>query len=175
MSVEDGQVIRELAHYLHVHPAEKMALMPLYDAARDHAQRRACTHADRCPAITAGPVVMNEVGHVLAFQHEGRHVLFEAEPEDEDSTLSGAALRLLEETVGVRDVWTEPGTEGPFLVDVTPSGLHGFGPRIRVGFRYLFRAHSDVIDIGRAGWVHPSKIGIAPVRDRVLSHTMSAR
>ncbi|MEV0850029.1 NUDIX hydrolase [Streptomyces sp. NPDC049954] len=157
-----------------MHPAEKMALMPLYDAARDHAQRRACKHAGRCPAITAGPIVMNEVGHVLAFPHEGRNVLFEAEPEDEDSTLSGAALRLLEETVGVRDVWTEPGSEGPFLVGVTPSGLHRYGPRIRVGFRYLYRAHSNVIATGRAVWVHPREIGIVPVRDRVLSHATSA-
>ncbi|MFK0099274.1 NUDIX hydrolase [Streptomyces sp. NPDC091040] len=173
MPVEVGHVIRELSSYLSDHPGERMGVMPLYDAARDHAQRRACTHGGRCPAIVAGPIVLNEAGHVLAFEHEGRHLLFENEPNDEDTTLSGTALRILEGTIGTRDVWTEPGAEGPFLVDVAPSGQSHFGPRVRVGFRYLFRAHSDLIGAGPWSWVEPKEIGIHAVRERILSHPVS--
>ncbi|MER5851001.1 NUDIX hydrolase [Streptomyces sp. NPDC002012] len=174
MPVEVGHVIRELAGYLSEHPAEKMAVMPLYDAARDHAQRRICTHGGRCPAVVAGPIVLNEDGQVLAFAHEGQQLLFENEPTDEDSSLSDTALRVLEGTIGTRDVWTEPGSERPFLVDVAPRGQSHFGPRIRVGFRYLFRAHSDLIGAGPWAWVDPQEIGIALVRERILAHPVSA-
>ncbi|WP_328742211.1 NUDIX hydrolase [Streptomyces caniferus] len=174
MPVEVGHIIRELSNYLAEHPREKMAMMPLYDAARDHAQRRTCTHEGRCPVVVAGPIVMDESGRVLAFQNEGRHLLFENEPSAEDITLSGVALRVLEGTVGTREVWTEPGSEGPFLVDVAPSGRTAFGPRIRVGFRYLFRAHSDLIPSGPWAWVDAKAIGIHAVRERLLSHPVSA-
>ncbi|WP_236572932.1 NUDIX domain-containing protein [Streptomyces sp. GS7] len=148
--------------------------MPVYDAARDHAQRGACTHSQRCPLVTTGAVVVDECNRVLCIRHEGAFALAEAEPEDQDDSLSGAALRLLAEEVGIRDVWTEPGSEGPFLIDVTRAGNHGYGPRLRIGFRYLFRAHSgavfpSMIEMGTAAWMPLSEIGITSVRERLRS------
>jgi 8-oxo-dGTP pyrophosphatase MutT (NUDIX family) len=180
VSVRDDQIIKELAHYIHDHPAEQMALMPVYDAARDHAQRRSCTHGQRCPLVMTGAVVVNESNRVLCLRHDGSYALAEAEPEDQDDSLREAALRLLAEEVGVRDVWTEPGLDGPFLVDVTRPGQHGYGPRLRVGIRYLFRAHSGavfppLIETGAAAWVPLTEIGIPSVRRRVERHLIGTR
>ena len=50
VSIRDDQIVRELSHYIYEHPAEQMALMPVYDAARDHAQRGTCTHASAAPS-----------------------------------------------------------------------------------------------------------------------------
>ncbi|MFD5477278.1 NUDIX hydrolase [Streptomyces hawaiiensis] len=133
MSVRDDHIIKELAHYIHEHPAEQMALMPVYNAARDHAQRRSCTHGQRCPLVMTGAIVVDESDRVLCLRDETGYALAEAEPEDQDDSLSAAALRLLAEEAGVRDVWTQPGLEGPFLVDVTRTGQHRYGPRLRVG------------------------------------------
>lgn len=180
MSVRDDQVIRELAHYLHEHPADRMALLPVYDAARDHSQRRACTHGQRCPLVVTGAVVLDERNRVLCLRHEGSYALAEAEPEDADDSLSEAALRLLAEEAGIRDVWTQPGAEGPFLIDVTRPGYHRYGPRLRVGIRYLFRAHSgavfpSMIETGAAAWVPLTELGIPSVRDRVEHHLIGTR
>ncbi|MGW0837046.1 hypothetical protein [Streptomyces prunicolor] len=114
MSIREDQIVRELSHYIHEHPDEQMALMPVYDAARDHAQRGTCTHSRRCPLVTTGVVVVDEHDRVLCLRHEGTFALAEAEPEDQDDSLEEAALRLLAEAVGIRDVWTEPGSDGPF-------------------------------------------------------------
>lgn len=180
MSVRDDQIIRELAHYLHDHPADRMALLPVYDAARDHAQRSACTHGRRCPVVVTGAVVVDERNRVLCLRHEGGYALAEAEPEEADDSLSEAALRLLAEEVGMRDVWMQPGAEGPFLVDVTRPGQHRYGPRLRVGIRYLFRAHSgavfpSMIETGAAAWVPLTEIGIPSVRSRVEHHLIGTR
>ncbi|WP_438293319.1 NUDIX domain-containing protein [Streptomyces sp. HUAS TT7] len=178
MSVRGDQIVKELAHYLHEHSAEAMALMPLYDAACDHAKRRACLHHGRCPLVMAGAVVVDQLNRVLSLRHQGGYSLAETAPEPQDDSLSGAAVRLLAEEVGIRDVWTEPGTEGPFLVDVTRAPRE-YGPRIRVGFRYLYRAHSGavfpaVIESGAAAWVPIAEIGIPSVRERVQDHLIGA-
>ncbi|MDO0934991.1 NUDIX hydrolase [Streptomyces sp. DG2A-72] len=180
MSVRDDQIVRELSRYLHEHPADRMALLPVYDAARDHSQRRACTHGQRCPLVVTGAVVVDEGNRVLCLRHKGGYALSEAEPEDVDDSLSEAALRLLAEEVGIRDVWTQPGAEGPFLVDVTRPGQHRYGPRLRVGIRYLFRAHSgavlpSMIETGAAAWVPLTAIGIPSVRNRVEQHLIGSR
>ncbi|MDX3568653.1 NUDIX domain-containing protein [Streptomyces sp. ID05-47C] len=180
MSVRDDQIIRELAHYLHEHPADRMALLPVYDAARDHSQRRTCTHNQHCPLVVTGAVVVDERNRVLCLRHKGGYALAEAEPDDSDDSLSAAALRLLAEEAGIRDVWTQPGAEGAFLVDVTRPGQHGYGPRLRVGIRYLFRAHSgavfpSMIETGAAAWVPLAEIGIPSVRDRVEEHLIGTR
>jgi hypothetical protein len=180
VSVKEDQIIRELSHYIYEHPDERMALMPVYDAAVDHSRRRGCTHDERCPLIVTGAVVVNEEGSVLCLRNGPRFALAEAEPEDEDDTLSGAALRLLAEQVGIRDVWTQPGAEGAFLVDVTRPGHHHYGPRLRVGIRYLFRAHSgavfpSAIEMGAAAWMPLSEIGIEAVQERVESLLVGAR
>lgn len=174
MSVRDDQIVRELSHYIYEHPADRMALMPVYDAARDHSQRRACTHDQRCPLVTTGAVV-DERNRVLCLRHQGGYALAEAEPEDADDSLSEAALRLLAEEAGIRDVWTQPGAEGPLLFDVTRPGQHRYGPRLRVGIRYLFRAHSgavfpSMIDTGAAAWVPLAEIAIPSLRRRVEHH-----
>lgn len=114
MSVREDQIIRELAHYIHEHPDEQIALMPLYGAARDHSQRGTCTHSQRCPLVMTGAVVIDERNRVLSLRNEGAFALAEAEPESQDDSLSGAGLRLLAEAVGIRKVWTEPDSEGPF-------------------------------------------------------------
>jgi hypothetical protein len=175
VNVREDQIIRELSHYIHKHPDEKTALMPLYDAARDHAQRGTCAHSQRCPLVTTGTVVIDERNRVLSLRHEGAFALAEAEPEAQDDSLSGAALRLLAEAIGIRDVWTEPDSEGPFLIDVTRAGQHRYGPRLRIGFRYLFRAHSGavaplVIESGAAAWMPLGEIGIPSGRNRLHGH-----
>ncbi|MGX1560929.1 NUDIX domain-containing protein [Streptomyces sp. NPDC055506] len=175
MSVRDDQIIRELSRYLHEYPSDRMALLPVYDAARDHSQRRACTHDQRCPLVVTGAVVVDEHNRVLCLRHQGGYALAEAEPEEADGSLSEAALRLLAEEVGIRDVWTQPGTEGPFLVDVARPGQHRYGSRLRVGIRYLLRSHSGAvfptaIETGAAAWVPLTEIGIVSVRSRVERH-----
>lgn len=178
MSVTDDKIVRELSHYIHEHPAEAMSLMPVYDAARDHAQRGACLHNRRCPLVMTGAVVVDERHRVLSLRHGGGFALAEAQPESQDDSLSGAALRLLAEEAGIRDVWTEPGSEGPFLLDVSRARPE-YGPRIRVGFRYLFRAHSGavlpaMIEVGAAAWVPLADISIPSVRNRLHDHLVSA-
>jgi len=180
VSVREDQIIRELSHYIHEHPDEKMALTPVYDAARDHAQRGTCTHSRRCPLVTTGAVVVDERNCVLSLRHVGVFALAETEPEEQDDSLSGAALRLLADAVGIHEVWTEPDSEGPFLIDVTRAGLHTYGPRLRIGFRYLFRAHSGavapaVIEAGAAAWMPLGEIGIPSVRNRLHGHLVGAR
>ncbi|MFE9881901.1 NUDIX domain-containing protein [Streptomyces sp. NPDC005784] len=180
MSVKGDQIVRELSHYIYEHPADRMALMPVYDAARDHSKRRVCTHDRRCPLVVTGAVVVDEHNRVLCLRHGGSYALAEAEPEDTDDSLSEAARRLLAEEVGIRDVWTQPGAEGPFLVDVTLPGQHRYGPRLRVGVRYLFRAHSgavlpSMIETGAAAWVPLTEIGVPSVRNRVEQHLSGIR
>ncbi|MFF2462060.1 NUDIX hydrolase [Streptomyces mirabilis] len=175
MSVREDQFVRGLSHYICEHPDEQMALMPVYDAARDHAQRGTCTHGRRCPLVTTGAVVVDERNRVLSLRHEGAFTVAEAEPEDQDDSLGGAALHLLAEAVGIRQVWTEPDSDGPFLIVVTRAGQHRYGPRLRIGFRYLFRAHSGavapmVIETGAAAWMPLGEIGIPSVRDRLHDH-----
>lgn len=53
-------MVRELSHYIYEHPDEQMALMPVYDAARDHSQRGTCAHSRRCPLVTTGAVIVDE-------------------------------------------------------------------------------------------------------------------
>lgn len=180
MSVREDQIVRGLSHYLHAHPAEKMALMPVYDAALDHSRHRACTHDQRCPLVMIGAVVVDERHRVLCLRHEGGYALAEAEPEVADKSLVEAALRLLAEEVGLRDVQTQAGAEVPFLIDVTRPGQHRYGPRLRVGIRYLFLAHSgavfpSMIETGAAAWVPLVEIGIPSVRSRVERHLIGTR
>ncbi|MBA2950087.1 NUDIX hydrolase [Streptomyces himalayensis] len=179
MSIREDQIVRELSHYIYEHPGEQMALMPVYDSARDHAQHRTCTHSQRCPLVTTGAVIVDERNCVLSLRHKGAFALAEVEPEDQDDSLSGAALRLLAEAVGIREVWTEPDGDGPFLIDVTRAGQHRYGPRLRIGFRYLFQAHSGavapmVIEAGAAAWMPLGEIGIPAVRNRLHGHLVGA-
>jgi hypothetical protein len=130
--------------------------------------------------VVTGAVVLDERNRVLCLRHEGGYALAEAEPEDADDSLSGAALRLLAEEVGIRDVWTQSGAEGPFLIDVTRPGQHRYGPRLRVGIRYLFRAHSgavfpSMIETGAAAWVPLTEIGIPSVRSCLEHHLIGTR
>ncbi|MGW2822165.1 NUDIX domain-containing protein [Streptomyces sp. NPDC001443] len=175
MSVSEDQIIRELSHYIHEHPAEQMALMPVYDAVSDHARHRTCTHDQRCPLVMTGAVIVDEWSRVLCLWHGNGYALAETEPESEDETLREAALRLLTEETGIRDVWVQPGDQQPFLVDVSRPGQHRYGPRLRVGFRYLFQAHSGAVhhallEAGTAAWLPLAEIGIASVRSRVHHH-----
>ncbi|AQU67305.1 NUDIX domain-containing protein [Streptomyces niveus] len=175
MSIREDQIVRELSHYIYEHPNEQMALMPVYEAARDHTQRGTCTHSRRCPLVTTGAVVVDERSHVLSLRHEGAFALAETEPEDQDNSLAEAALRLLAEEVGLQDVWTKPDADGLFLIDVTRAGQHRYGPRLRIGFRYLFRAHSAavapmVIRTGAAAWTPLGEIGIPSVRNWLHGH-----
>lgn len=59
-------------------------------------------------------------------------------------------------------------------------GRHRYGPRLRVGIRYLFRAHSGVvfpsmIETGAAVWVPLTEIGVPPLRDRLQRHLIGTR
>ncbi|MCP3755729.1 NUDIX domain-containing protein [Streptomyces sp. TBY4] len=180
MSVEEDQILRELHSYLQAHPSEETAIMPVYDAALDHSRRRTCTHDQRCPLVMTAAVIVDEWGRVLCLRHGGDYALAEAEPEDQDDSLRDAALRLLAEEAGIRDVWTEPGRESPFLVDVTPAGRHPYGPRLRVGIRYLFRAHSgavfpSMLETGAVAWVPFDEVGIPALRGRLEGLLIGSR
>lgn len=113
MSVRDDQIVRELSHYIYEHPADRMALMPVYDAARDHSQRRTCTHDQRCPLVTTGAVVLDEHDRVLCLRHDGGYALAKAEPEEVDDSLSAAALRLLAEEVASATCGRSPAPRDP--------------------------------------------------------------
>ncbi|MEU9574862.1 hypothetical protein AB0D62_34420 [Streptomyces massasporeus] len=113
VSVRDDPIIKELAHYIHEHPAEQMALMPVYAAARDHAQRRSCTHGGRCPHVMTGAVVVDENDRVLCLRDETGCALAETEPEDQDDSLSAAASRLLAEEVGSATYGRSPASRAP--------------------------------------------------------------
>ncbi|MEU1309127.1 NUDIX domain-containing protein [Streptomyces cinnamoneus] len=174
MSVGEDQIVRELNRYIHKHPEDQRALMPAYDAALDHSRRQACTHSQRCPLVMTAAVVVDEQDRVLCLRHESGFALAEAEPEDQDNSLVEAALRLLVEEVGIRDVWTQAADEGAFLIDVTRPQRHAYGPRLRVGFRFLFRAHSGAvfptaIETGAAAWMPLADIGIPSLRSRLES------
>jgi hypothetical protein len=95
VSDREDQMVRELSHFIYEHPAEQMALLPIYAAARDHAQRGTCVRSRRRPLVTTGAVVVDERNRVPSLRHEGTFTLAEAEPEDQDDSLGGAALRLL--------------------------------------------------------------------------------
>ncbi|EMF01269.1 NUDIX hydrolase [Streptomyces mobaraensis NBRC 13819 = DSM 40847] len=172
MSVQEDQIVRELNRYIHLHPEDQKILAPVYDAALDHSRRRGCTHNQRCPLVMAAAVVADEQDRLLCLRHAGGFALAEAEPEERDNSLVEAGLRLLTEEVGIRDIWRQPADDGPFLIDVTPPRGHAYGQRLRVGFRYLFRAHSDAvfpsaIERGAAAWVPLSSIDMAPLRHRL--------
>ncbi|MFI5617476.1 NUDIX hydrolase [Streptomyces sp. NPDC051567] len=141
MSVKEDQIIRELSHYIHEHPADETALMPLYDAALDHSRRRACAHDQRCPLVMTAAVVVDEQDRILCLRHEGGYALAEAEPEDRDDSLSEVALRLLAEEVGIRYLFRA--ASGAVL----PSG----------------------IETGAAAWVPLAEVGIPALRSRLES------
>ncbi|WP_256103020.1 NUDIX domain-containing protein [Streptomyces sp. Ncost-T10-10d] len=169
--MRDSDIVKTLSSYMHERPGERTALMPLYDALRDHAGGRSCSRGVRCPMITAGAIVVDEQNRVLALRNETRWALAEGLPEDGDDSLDEVALRVLREEAGFHGVWTMPGVEGPILIDARHAAPE-FGPRLRVGFRFLFRAHSEallptVIEAGRAGWVASTEIGIPDVAERV--------
>ncbi|MFF8917983.1 NUDIX domain-containing protein [Streptomyces sp. NPDC015032] len=169
--MRDSDIVKTLSSYMHERPGERMALMPLYDALRDHVSNRSCTHGGRCPMITAGAIVVDEQDRVLALRNETRWALAEGLPEDGDNSLDEVALRVLREEAGLYGVWTMPGLEGPILIDARPAAPE-YGPRLRVGFRFLVRAHSEVlrptvIAPRLAGWVAFTEVGIPGVAERV--------
>ncbi|MFJ6569846.1 hypothetical protein ACIQNU_20735 [Streptomyces sp. NPDC091292] len=70
--------------------------------------------------------------------------------------------------------------DGPFPVDVTTPDRHRYGPRLRVGIRYLFRAPSgalfpSMVETGAAAWVPLGEIDIPRVRSRVEHHLIGTR
>ncbi|MFI5755543.1 NUDIX domain-containing protein [Streptomyces sp. NPDC051569] len=171
MSVEESDIVKEANTYLHAHPGETKALTPLFMAACDHTRLRTCHHAGSCPLVTAGAIVVDEQNRVLSLWN-GRWALAEGSPDDQDDSLSDAALRVLEEFAGIYDVWAAPGEEGPLLIDVTEPAPEFGGARKRYGFRYLFRAHSDALSPvvavgGQARWVPLDEISPL-IRTRVL-------
>jgi hypothetical protein len=65
-------------------------------------------------------------------------------------------------------------------VDVTRPGQHRYGPRLRDGIRYLFRAHSGAVfpsvpETGAAAWVPLPEIRVPSVRCRLEHHLIGTR
>ncbi|MFF8956820.1 NUDIX hydrolase [Streptomyces sp. NPDC014894] len=172
MPVADSDIVKALTGYMHQHPAETGALMPLYDAIRDHSAQGGCRHENRCPLVKAAALVVDEQERVLAFSHRTWWALAEGPPHPHDESLGAAALRVLSEFAGIEGVWAVPGAEDPIAVDVIWAAPEE-GHRLRVGFRYLFRAHSRALPSwlaasGRARWVPMTEI--APrLAERLLS------
>ncbi|WP_420077698.1 NUDIX hydrolase [Streptomyces sp. JL3001] len=129
--------------------------------------------------MITGAVVADDGDRVLHLRQRDGYALAEAGPEDADDSLSEAALRLLAEEVGIQDVWTQRGPRR-FLVDGTQPGQHRYGPRLRIGIRCPFWAHSgavlpSVIETGAAAWVPLIEIGVPSVRNRVEQHVIGTR
>lgn len=172
MSVESSHIVKALTSYMHRYPAETMALMPLYDATRDHVRQGKCRHNRRCPVVTAGAVLVDEQERALTLRHGDRWALGEGTPESADDSLGEVAMRVLREYAGVHDAWTLPGGEDPFVIDVTTVPHDGH--RLGVGFRYLYRTHSStvpsaVLEAGRAVWQPLARICLPQVVARVRS------
>ncbi|MFE7124001.1 NUDIX domain-containing protein [Streptomyces sp. GMY02] len=178
MSVVDSKIVKELNQYLHLHPGETMALMPLYDAAIEHSRQGRCLHNGRCPVVKAGALLLDEQDRVLVLRNGGGWAFAEGVPDSEDESLSRTALRVLEEFAGVYDVWTMPGEPTPLVVDVSRAAPED-GPRLRVGFRYFFCAHSgalapSLIETGEATWLPLSGVGNPLLRERITTRLGSA-
>ncbi|MER5766705.1 NUDIX hydrolase [Streptomyces sp. NPDC001985] len=164
MPVADSDIVKALTGYMHQHPTETGALMPLYEAMRDHSALGVCPHDAQCPLVKAAALVVDEEERVLAFSHRTWWAVAEGAPQDGDQSLGEAALRVLGEYAGIRGVWAVPGAEDPVDVDVIWAAPEE-GRRLRFGFRYLFRADSralprGLVESGQARWVPMS--GIAP-------------
>lgn len=173
MAVTLSHVVKTLTAYMHDHPGEVAALMPLYEASRDHARRGHCPHDGGCPLVTAGAIVVDERQRVLALRYLEGWAFAEGGPEEADHTLRETALRVLREVADVHDVWTDVTAEGPFIIDVAPAGPED-GARTRYGFRYYFRAHSHVLparltDTGQARWLPLASVEI-PLHERLRAH-----
>jgi hypothetical protein len=150
VTVDDSQIVKALTQYAQQHPYEATALIAPYAATRDHVTRATCTHDNRCPIVRAGALLVDERERVLVLRAGNRW-----------------------EFTGVHNPWTVPGAEDPLVIDVTQAAPED-GPRLRVGFRYLFRAHSDavcpaLIKRGQARWVPLSAIETPLLLQRLQS------
>ncbi|MFJ9032652.1 NUDIX hydrolase [Streptomyces sp. NPDC102274] len=128
MAVDERAVFKELNSYLHRHPDETGALMPLFDSMLDHAHQGTCPHRSRCPVIRSGAVLVNERGRALTLRHGAGWGFAEGAPEITDLTLRQTATRVLAECAGVLDLWPVPGAEGPVAIDVSRTA-HTFRAR----------------------------------------------
>lgn len=173
MSVQGSHIVKVLTSYMHQHPAETMALVPLYDAARDHVTQRDCRHSRRCPVVKAGAVLVDEQGRALTLRRGDGWALAEGAPEQADNSLNETAVRVLREYAGVHDAWSLPGAGDPLVIDVTRAEPED-GHRLRVGFRYLYRTHSStippaMIEAGWARWEPLAQIGLPLLVERARS------
>ncbi|MFD7289903.1 NUDIX hydrolase [Streptomyces sp. NPDC059863] len=163
MTVDERAVFKELNSYLHRHPDETGALMPLFDSMLDHAHQGTCLHRGRCPVIRSGAVLVNEHGRALTLRHGAGWGFAEGAPESADLTLRQTAARVLADCAGVLDLWPVPIAEGPVVIDVSRT-VHMDVPRTRYGFRYLFRVRSGVLlrtltQLGQARWISLDAVG----------------
>ncbi|MFC9231380.1 NUDIX domain-containing protein [Streptomyces decoyicus] len=167
LAVESSQVVRELFRYLTRHPDEEGALLPLYDAIREHVHQRRCLHEGRCPVVTAGALVVDEKNRLLRLWSGAKWAFVEGLPESDDESLSATATRSLMEHTGIFDVWRMPDEDLPILIDVDEAPAE-YGPRMRFGFRYIFRAHSEAISRPRdplsLRWVSVTEVSSPQLR-----------
>lgn len=104
--------------YLHTCPSQAEYLTPvlaLLDRDVDLSDRR-----EWAGHITASAVVFNPEGQILLVHHNkyDKHIQPGGHLEEHDTTLAGAALRELDEEVGVQAV--EPMQEGPVHIYIGP-------------------------------------------------------
>ncbi|MFJ4919838.1 NUDIX hydrolase [Streptomyces sp. NPDC088725] len=172
MPVPVSDVMKEINGHVFHNPGEAQGLKPLFDALLDHSRQQLCCHDGRCPLITVGALLVDEQARVLMLRNGAGWGFAEDPPQPEDDSLARTALRVLEEFAGIYDVWTVPGAEGPFVIDVSPAEDES---RLRFGFRYLFRAHSGALipsmeTAGRAQWRPLDQLDNFLLRERLLSH-----
>jgi ADP-ribose pyrophosphatase YjhB (NUDIX family) len=171
MTVTSSHVVKTLIGYLHRYPVEATVLLPLYGAIRDHVRRDHCPHGERCPVVTAGAVVVDERHRVLTLPYDDGWGFTEGLPDLADTTLRETALRVLRESTGVHEVWTDPIAQGPMIIDVGPADPEKPGPRLRYGFRYYVRAHSSAVSRAPDGarWAPLAALG-TPLHQRIRAH-----
>ncbi|MEV0040068.1 NUDIX hydrolase [Streptomyces sp. NPDC050804] len=172
MSVGESSIAKEINGYLHHHPDETAALMPLFDALLDHSRLGRCSHQGRCPSVRAGAVLVDEQQRALALWHGKRWGFTEDSPNDSDMSLSDTAIRVLRENYEVCDVWTPPAADGPLLIEVLAADDPEGEPRKRYGFRYLYYAHSGAVlpsteKTGHVRWFPLDHLGSPLLHERL--------
>ncbi|MGW6457451.1 NUDIX domain-containing protein [Streptomyces sp. NPDC055078] len=105
--------------------------------------------------VRAGAVLVDERERVLTLRHRQSWAFPEGPPALGDHSLGYTALRVLRECTGIQDAWAIPGAEAPLVIDTDRPDDDS---RLRVGFRYLLRAHSGALlstlsRTGHARWL----------------------
>ncbi|MFF2813828.1 hypothetical protein ACFVT2_43045 [Streptomyces sp. NPDC058000] len=172
--MDSSAIVRDLFAYSHHHPDEQPKLHQLFEVMRSHRTQGRCIHADMCPEVVVGAIVMNESRNVLCGWHDDRWAFVEGTLVADDTSLLTASVRVLMETTGWFHVWPEGEDQSPLHIDVQESSSGS----LRFGFRYLVCANTSDAEITPNGiafsWRPVSSVGQPALRTAIEARTSSA-